>query len=55
MRQHDRNACRFCRADRFGAGAKRGRIRAMIADALGLIAMFAVMWGALLIGHGLGW
>jgi len=33
---------------------RRGRIREIIADAIGALALFAAGWGLLLIGHGLG-
>jgi hypothetical protein len=33
---------------------RRGQMRAMIADLIGALALFAAGWGLLLIGHGLG-
>ena len=54
MRKHNPETCRFCRDDGF-TEQRRGLIRKFIADALGVACLFVGLWGAMLIGHGLGW
>lgn len=54
MREHNPETCRFCRDDGF-TEQRRGLIRKFIADALGVACLFVGLWGAMLIGHGLGW